>query len=267
MRGVDHSCLVARTSRTAIVAARATIITARTTVIATRATTATTATRALRLRLRQFAGQGRAPGEAHLAVRSDVGHHHGYLFTQVHHILDLLDADRRILGKLRDKDEAIATRDQLDERAVRHDAHDLTGVDLAPLRLDLRRVLGQGEDLRLGLLDAITIRRGERGDALVLDVDLGVRLFLDLADHRAARADDLADLGRIDLDRHDLRRELRELGTRLRDRLHHLAEDELTAVMRLAQRLPHDLRRDALDLDIHLDGGDAVLGPGDLEVH
>ena len=37
--------------------------------------------------------------------------------------------------------------------------------------------------------------------------------------------------------------------------------------MSLLQCFGHDLRSDPLDLDIHLQGGDAILGAGDFEVH
>ena len=33
------------------------------------------------------------------------------------------------------------------------------------------------------------------------------------------------------------------------------------------ERVAQDLERDARDLDVHLQGGDALLGAGDLEVH
>ena len=50
-------------------------------------------------------------------------------------------------------------------------------------------------------------------------------------------------------------------------RLLHLAQDVEPALARLLERLLHDLEVEALDLDVHLDRGDALLGAGDLEVH
>jgi hypothetical protein len=50
-------------------------------------------------------------------------------------------------------------------------------------------------------------------------------------------------------------------------RLGHLAQDVHPAGLGLLQRLFHDLGRDARDLDVHLQRGDAVLGARDLEVH
>ncbi len=47
----------------------------------------------------------------------------------------------------------------------------------------------------------------------------------------------------------------------------HLAEDELAALLGLVQGVAHDLERDARDLDVHLQGGDALRGARDLEVH
>src|SRR5262249_2258365 len=45
------------------------------------------------------------------------------------------------------------------------------------------------------------------------------------------------------------------------ERLAHLAEDVHAAVLGLAERDPHDLLVDAGDLDVHLQRGDAALGP------
>ena len=47
----------------------------------------------------------------------------------------------------------------------------------------------------------------------------------------------------------------------------HLAKDEQASALRLGQGFAHDLRGDAADLDIHLQRGDALFGPCDLEVH
>ena len=50
-------------------------------------------------------------------------------------------------------------------------------------------------------------------------------------------------------------------------RVAHLVEDEQPAGPGLGQRRAHDLGRDAGDLDVHLQRGDALGRAGDLEVH
>src|SRR5262249_27347876 len=97
--------------------------------------------------------------------------------------------------------------------------------------------------------------------AVVGDVNLGSGLLHDLADHLAARADHLADLVDRDRDHFDARRVRAELGAMRGERLAHLAEDVHAAVLGLAERDPHDLLVDAGDLDVHLQRGDAALGP------
>ena len=47
----------------------------------------------------------------------------------------------------------------------------------------------------------------------------------------------------------------------------HLAEDVHAAFVSLSQSGLHDFGRDAFDLDVHLQGRDAVFGAGHLEVH
>ena len=54
---------------------------------------------------------------------------------------------------------------------------------------------------------------------------------------------------------------------RLADHLVHLAEDVQPAAARLLERFLHQRRGDVRDLDVHLEGGDAVFGAGDLEIH
>ena len=41
----------------------------------------------------------------------------------------------------------------------------------------------------------------------------------------------------------------------------------MRALLGLRERVAQDLERDARDLDVHLQRGDALLGAGDLEVH
>src|SRR3546814_6855045 len=77
----------------------------------------------------------------------------------------------------------------------------------------------------------------------------------------------VADLVGVDLDGDQARREVAQLRTRCGQRAGHLAEDVQAALLGLGQRDLHDFLGDALDLDVHLQGGDAVRGAGDLEVH
>ena len=89
----------------------------------------------------------------------------------------------------------------------------------------------------------------------------------DRLDHLAARSDDHTNLVGLDLQGLDARRVLRQLRTRRRHDLVHLLENVQAAVACLLQRFLHDLLLQAGDLDVHLDGGDALVGSADLEVH
>ena len=71
----------------------------------------------------------------------------------------------------------------------------------------------------------------------------------------------------LDLELGDARRVGRDVLTRLRDRLGHLVEDVNPTLASLPKCLGHDLTADRVDLGVHLERGDAVLGSCDLEVH
>src|SRR4029079_1124930 len=157
--------------------------------------------------------------------------------------------------ELADADEAFLARQDLDEGAEAHDPGDLAEVerpdlDLAGQALDpldrLPRVLaGDGSDLH---------------GAVVLDVDLGLGLFLDLADHRSTLADDLPDLLGVDLDRGDARREVAHRAAGLGEDLGHLVEDLEPSGEGLLQAVADDRLVDPLDLDVHLESRDPVAG-------
>src|SRR5690606_33198073 len=149
-----------------------------------------------------------------------------------------------------------------DESTEVHQLDDLALVD--PARLDV------GGDLLDALLGGATGSGvdGRDGDrAVVLDVDLGAGFLGDRLDDRTALADHFADLVGVDLDGDQARRELGELRTRRGQRGLHFLEDVQAALLRLRQRDLHDLFGDALDLDVHLQRRNTLLGAGDLEVH
>ena len=181
------------------------------------------------------------------------------MLADLHRVLDAVHARVR---DLRDPDQAFLAGEVLDERADGHDPRDLAFVDLADLGF-----LRQALDHRAGLLPAFGLRAGDADRAVVFDLDVGTRLGLDRADHLSTGPDDVADLVRVDLHGVDARREFVELRARLVDDLAHLAEDEQAGLAGLGERLTHDLERDALHLDVHLERGDALVGAADLEVH
>ena len=59
----------------------------------------------------------------------------------------------------------------------------------------------------------------------------------------------------------------RNSGLWNRDDLEHFIQDGQAGFMGLFQCFAHDLRCDALDLDVHLQGGDAFGGSGNFEIH
>ncbi len=101
----------------------------------------------------------------------------------------------------------------------------------------------------------------------LIDGDGRASVFLHLLDDLSARANHGSDelLGDVEgLNAGNLRL---QLSARLRDGLHHLVHDVLAASLGLHQRTLNDLKRQAVALDIHLCGGEAVLRARGLEVH
>src|SRR5579872_1767572 len=164
--------------------------------------------------------------------------------------------------QLRDMHEAFFAGQYLYERTEVHDALHHAGVD----RSDLD-VADEILDDLLGLLAALAIGRRDEDPAVVFDIDLHAGIGDDLIDDFAAWPDDVFDLLGIDLEHVHARCERGETAPRLSDRLAQLADDEDASVARLLHRAAHDIDRDALHLDVHLHGGDAVDGAGDFEVH
>src|SRR6185503_5081456 len=180
-----------------------------------------------------------AHGEAHATLAVDLEHLHAHVVAFLELVRHALHA---LLADLRDMHQAVAARENRDERAEIHQANDLAFVDAADF--DVRR---DQLDAALGFAARGARDAGDLDRAIVLDVDRGAGLFGDLADDRATLADDVADLLRVDLERDDRRRPVGHLVARGGDDLVHLAEDVQAAFLRLRQRDLHDLGRDALD--------------------
>src|SRR3954469_19464455 len=161
-------------------------------------------------------------------------------------------------------DQSVFPGKDLDEGPVGHDADDLAVIDLASLDAKLLREAQDALDSRFS---SGRFCRRDRDRAIVVDVDPGARFLLDGSDHLPAWANYRSDLLRIDLEANDPWRKLGELFSRPVNRLCHLSKNEESAVSGLGKRFPHDLRCNAFDLDVHLDGGNTFGGARDLEVH
>src|SRR5664279_6074539 len=221
--------------------------------------------RPVRGRARRWSALGEVPlhgglaGQVDPALAIDLGHHDHHLVTDRDHVLDRGNV---IVGQLADTDEALLAGQDLHEGAEGHEAGHGAQVEGADLDL-----AGEGLDPVDRLAGVLAGDGGNLDGAVVLDVDLGAGLLLDLPDHGAALADDLADLLRVDLDLRDARREVaHRLAGGWQD-LEHLVEDRHPRGVSLLEPLPDDRLADAGHLDVHLEGGDPVTGAGHLEVH
>ena len=159
-------------------------------------------------------------------------------------------------------DQAVARAQEVHEGAEIHHLHHLAGVDHADFRLG-----DDAADPLDGRFGRVAVDRRHLDRAVVVDVDLGAGGLGDLTDHLAAGADHVADLLLGDAELGDPRRVLVDLLAGIADRLGHLVQDVEPAVLGLIQGDPHDLLGDRGDLDVHLQGRDALAGAGHLEVH
>ena len=158
--------------------------------------------------------------------------------------------------------QALLARQDLDEGAELLDRDDLALVGHADLGL-----LGHELDLTQGFVNALGEHAGDRHGPVVGDVDLGARRVLQTADDLAAWADDRANLLRVDLDLDQTRRKSRQLRARPTQGSEHLLEDVQATDLGLFECLFEQFARQTLALDVHLQGSDAFLRAGDLEVH
>src|SRR5260221_4332317 len=194
---------------------------------------------------------------APLPIHLENLHAHHVAFLQF--VADALDA---LFGYLRNVHQAVAARKNGHEGHEIHQSRDLAVVHSTHLDVG-----GDQFDAPLSFAAGSTLHRSDLHRTVVLDIDRRAGFFRDLPNHGAALADHVADLFRIDFQRDDRGSPLRHGLARLGEHLVHLAQDVQAAVARLIQRHLHDLARDARNLDIHLQRGDAVLRAGHFEVH
>ena len=193
------------------------------------------------------------------AIAFDRQHLDQHLIAFLQFVADILDA---VLGNFGDVQQAVGAGENLHESAEVGQTRDLSEISLA--HLGRRRNLADHLQ-RPG--SGCAIARRNQHLAGVVDVDLDAGGLDNSADDLPARTDEVADLVGRDLQGIEARRVLGNLGARFAEHRVHLVEDEQTSALGLLQGLAHDLGRDSLDLDIHLQRGNANSGAGNLEVH
>src|SRR5208283_3782753 len=125
------------------------------------------------------------------------------------------------LTKPRDVNEAVPAGQDVDEGAELGDVDDSAAVDGTDVR---RRRVEDQFDAAASLVDDGALLGADRDRAhyaVVVDVHVRAGLLLDRIDDLALRADDLSDLVDRDLEAHDLRGVLPDLGARLGNRSQH----------------------------------------------
>jgi len=108
---------------------------------------------------------------------------------------------------------------------------------------------------------------GDLAEAVVVNVHFAAAHLDDVADGGAALADDVADLLLGELDAVHLGGVAGERRAGRGQHLAHEVQQVQTTGLGLVEGLGEDLGGDAADLDVHLEGCDALLGAGNLEVH
>src|SRR5665811_2297416 len=177
-------------------------------------------------------------------IRKLVG---GRRVENVEDVLDVLDAPATDqLADLGDVQQTVLAGRQRDERAERRGLDD--GADVPLAHLGHLRV-GDRVDHRPGRLGRGTVDGADVHGAVVLDGDVRAGLLLDLVDHLALRADDLADLVDRHLDRDDPRCVRRHL-VRPVDRLAHHVQDVQPGLAGLGQRTGEDVGGDPVELGV-----------------
>ena len=158
--------------------------------------------------------------------------------------------------------QAVLARQNVDEGAEFDDALHPALVNLADLRL-------RGDFLNAGhrRVHAGGVLSVDAHRSVIVNVHIGAGLIDDGADGGAALADDVADLLPGHVEHRHGRRILGDVLARRLQHLVHLVQDVHAGLQRLVQRLIHDVFGDAVDLDVHLQRGDPLVGSRHFEVH
>src|ERR1039458_5516209 len=197
--------------------------------------------------------------EAHAAFLVHAEAFHGDVVADFHDVLGLLHAEVR---QFADVNQAVLAREEFHERAEFLHGYNFAAINLADLRFG-----GHAADGVHGNLHALR-RDGEDVDrAIVLDVNFAAGFLDEALDVLATGSDDRADLLGVDLERGDARSIFADFLAWLGNGLGHFTENREAGDAGFFHGNFHDGMRQAFQLQVELEAGDAFFRAGDLAVH
>src|SRR5579871_743963 len=193
------------------------------------------------------------------AVALDRQHLHQDLIALTKLVLDLFHA---MLCDLRDVQQAVRSREDLDKRAELGQTNHFAQIRLTNLR-NSSQVSNHLDRAR----QTISIARSHIHSARIVNVDLHTGRIDDAPNHLAARSDQVTDLIGRNLQCVNPRSKLGLLFIRTSDRRIHRIQQRQPSTTSLLKGLTHDLWRDSHDLDVHLQCRNTLASTSHLEVH
>src|SRR6266404_1544753 len=175
---------------------------------------------------------------------------------------DVFSAFYAEVGQLGNVDETILARQDLDECAELFYGYNPTLIGLT--NLDLAR--HSADDL-LGACHRFAAGRVDVDRTIVLDVNLRAGFRDNALDGFAAGSNERANFLRINLDRLDAWRVLRQLRTRLIQGAAHDSENLCARLLCALDCFGHDFVADAGKFQVELKTGHAVVGAAEFEIH
>ncbi len=167
-----------------------------------------------------------------------------------------------MLGKFGNVNHSIFAWQNLYECSERHDSNNSAGVLVTNFN-----ILSKGVDCCFGFLGVLTVGRTNDDCTIVLNVDRDTEFVDHSTNYRSTRTDDCADLVGRNLEREHSRCVLAEIISGCRDSCFHIVENLQSSDPSLLKSLRHDLERDSLYLNVHLQCGNTFSCPCNLEVH
>ena len=128
-------------------------------------------------------------------------------------------------------------------------------------------VFRDSENDGLCAFGAFDFLAGDKYHTVVADIDFDACFFDNLVDDLSAAADDVFNFIGVDVESDDFRRVFGKFLSRLGNAFRHFSENEQSALTGLFQSGAQNFLVDALDFNIHLNGGDAFGRTRNFKVH